>query len=319
LSVAITTPTAAIYAQVNDILLAQKIQTIAALAAVVAAISILILYLSKWNRALDEKVRQRTSELQKANERLEEHDKMQKEFINIAAHELRTPIQPMLGITEMMTDSLAGNDKLEVSREDIEMLSRNAIRLERLSSQLLEAARIESGSVNLNLEPVDISTKILNVIDNARGMLRKDIDIRFVKPHTPLIAQADRTRLFEVLTNLLENAIKFTERGAITISAQQSDDGKQVTIKITDSGSGIDLEIMPRLFTKFATKSDKGTGIGLYIAKKIVEAHGGRIWAENNAAGGATFSFTLPLASDQPRIADVQHKVTDIKSFQGTN
>jgi signal transduction histidine kinase len=298
MSIIITTPTAAIYAQVDEILLAQKIQTIVTLAIVVAAISVLILYLSKWNRTLDKKVKQRTIELETANERLKEHDKLQKEFINIAAHELRTPIQPMLGLSDLMTASLDGSDKIEVSREEVELLARNANRLERLSSQILEIARIEGGStLHLNLEPVDVSTKVLDVIENAHRTVKSDIDIRFIEPEEPITVRADKIRLFEVLSNLLGNAIKFTQHGSITISAQ-SQDRKEAIIKVADTGTGIDPEIMPRLFTKFATKSERGTGLGLYISKNIIEAHGGRIWAENNKDGnGATFTFTLPLAT----------------------
>jgi signal transduction histidine kinase len=266
------------------------------LAAVVGAISSLIFYLSKWNKALDNKVKQRTSELEAANDRLQDNDKLQKEFINIAAHELRTPIQPMLGITELMKAGLDGKDKIEVSRDDIDMLDRNAHRLERLSSQLLEMARIEGGSVRLNFETIDISTKIRNVIANAKSTLHKDIEITYKEPVEPLTVEGDKTRLFEVLANLIGNAIKFTENGSITISAEQSGDGREVVVKVVDTGAGIDPEIMPRLFTKFASKSDSGTGIGLYISKSIIEAHGGRIWAENNANGiGATFGFTLPV------------------------
>jgi signal transduction histidine kinase len=300
MSVAITTPTAAIYAQVDDILFAQKVQMVAMLATVVAAVSVLILYLTRWNATLDKNVKKRTAELETANEKLKENDKLQKEFINIAAHELRTPIQPVLGIVEMMSADLNGKDRVDVSRNDIELLARNANRLERLSSQLLEMARIEGGAIHLNLEPVDISTKVSDVISNARSRLKKNVDIRYVGPEKPLTVQADKTRLFEVLSNLLDNAIKFTERGAITISVQVSDDGKEAIAKVIDSGSGIDPEIMPRLFTKFATKSESGTGIGLYISKKIIEAHSGRIWAENNPDGrGATFAFALQLLAQE--------------------
>ena len=305
MSVAITTPTASIYSQVEQVLFVQKIQTIAMLAAVVAAVSVLIIYLSKWNRALDMKVKQRTSELEAANEILENHDKLQQEFINIAAHELRTPIQPMLGVTELLEASLDGKDKVEVSREDIEMMSRNASRLERLSSQLLEMARIEGGSLKLNLEPVDVSTKIRNVIANAKSTLQKNIDIIYIEPSKSLTVEVDKTKIFEVLSNLTGNAIKFTEKGSITISAEQSSDGKQAIVKVVDTGMGIDADIMPRLFSKFASKSESGTGIGLYIAKNIIEAHGGRIWAENNKDGkGATFAFSLPLLTETPIVSD---------------
>jgi signal transduction histidine kinase len=297
MSVAITTPTTAIYSQVEQVLFVQKLQTVAMLAAVVAAVSALIIYLSKWNKALDNKVKQRTSELEAANNQLEVRDKLQNDFINIAAHELRTPIQPMLGVVELMEGSLNGGDSVEVKRDEIEMLSRNANRLERLSSQLLEMARIEGGALQLHLEPVDISNEIRHIIQNLQNTLQKDIVVRYADPEKPLIVQGDKTRLFEVLSNLVSNAIKFTDQGAVTISTEQSADGNQALVKIVDTGSGIDAEIMPRLFTKFATKSDSGTGIGLYISKKIIEQHNGKIWAQNNPSGrGATFTFSLPLS-----------------------
>jgi signal transduction histidine kinase len=299
MSVAITTPTASIFDQVEQVLSAQKIQTITMLVAVVAAVSVLIIYLSKWNLSLDRKIRLRTSELEAANEKLKDNDKLQREFINVAAHELRTPIQPMLGVVELIEGSLNGGDMVQVKRDEIEMLARNANRLEKLSSQLLEMARIEGGALALKLEPVDVSSEVHHVIANAQSTLQKDIDIIFREPDKPSTVQADKTKLFEVLANIIGNAIKFTEHGSIIINVEQSRDGEEVIVKIVDTGSGIDPEIMPRLFTKFASKSDAGTGIGLYIAKKIIEAHGGRIWAENNPDGsGATFSFTLPLIAN---------------------
>jgi signal transduction histidine kinase len=135
-------------------------------------------------------------------------------------------------------------------------------------------------------------------VDVKSTLQNKGITIQYIEPAKPLTVYADQTRLFEVISNLLSNAIKFTAHGTITISAKQSDDGKEVIISVSDTGSGIDPDIMPKLFTRFATKSDSGTGIGLYLAKSFVEAHGGRIWAENNDTSGATFTFTLPLLVD---------------------
>jgi signal transduction histidine kinase len=119
--------------------------------------------------------------------------------------------------------------------------------------------------------------------------------------NNPIYVYADRIRLYQVLANLLSNAIKFTQKGTISIStdirSNMNSNIDEVTIRIRDTGAGIHPEILPRLFTKFATRSDRGTGLGLFISKGIVEAHGGRIWAENNSDGkGATFSFTLPLS-----------------------
>jgi signal transduction histidine kinase len=300
MSIAITTPTAALYAQVADILLAQKIQTTAMLSAVVAAISVLILYLSKWNRELDRKVKHRTSELETANERLKENDKLQKEFINIAAHELRTPIQPLLGMTDLIENTFSqGNGRVELTRDDFELLKRNAQRLERLSSALLQIARIESGSMQLNFEQFDISATIRDTITDAKSATirqSKNINIIYHEPEPAIIVEADKTRLMQVVSILVTNAIKFTNDGSVTLSAAKTDNGEEVLIKVIDTGSGIHAEIMPKLFTKFATKSESGTGIGLYIAKKIVEAHGGKIWAENNEnRAGATFTLSLPI------------------------
>jgi signal transduction histidine kinase len=298
MTVALSTATDSIYSQVDTALAAQNLQSIILLAAMAAAIGAFVAFLLKWNSALESTVHIRTLELQKSNEQLKAHDKLQQDFINVAAHELRTPIQPMLGIAEMMSSGLDGKDKVEVSREDIEMLERNANRLERLSSQLLEMARIEGNSMQLDLVQVDITTKIRNVIANAHSTLQKNIEIKYTEPDEPLAVRADRTKLFEVISNLLNNAIKFTQHGSITISAQPSSDGSEVIIRVADTGSGIHPEILPRLFTKFATKSESGTGIGLYISKRIIEAHGGKIWAQNNKSGiGTTFTFTLPRAT----------------------
>ncbi len=113
-------------------------------------------------------------------------------------------------------------------------------------------------------------------------------------PDEPIMIEADKTRIYEVVSNLLRNAIKFTDSGTIAITS--SLEGTNAIISIKDSGTSIDPELMPRLFTKFASKSETGSGLGLYLSKKIIEAHGGKIWAENNKDGkGATFAFTLPL------------------------
>jgi signal transduction histidine kinase len=299
MSVVLTTPTAAIYSQVDHILFGQKIQTISALTGVVAAISILILYLSKWNRALDRKVKQRTIELETAYQKLEKHDKLQSEFINIAAHELRTPVQPLLGVADMLEITMKDADKIEVSRPEIEMIIRNAKRLERLSSDILEVSRIESDSLKLNKEDVDLNQKILHAVEDVKSFIPAGKQIRIIADLSkdPLFVYADKSRLFEVISNLIRNAIRFTESGTITIRAVKQNDGN-IIVRVVDTGSGIDSEIMPRLFTKFASKSDSGTGLGLFICKSIIEAHGGKIWGENNRDGrGATFAFTLTNAT----------------------
>jgi two-component system, OmpR family, sensor histidine kinase VicK len=226
-------------------------------------------------------------------EKLAVHDKMQKEFINIAAHELRTPIQPILGLSEVLQDLV----HKEPEKAYIEMILRNARRLEKLTEDLLDVTRIESHSFHLNKD-------LFNLKDVIAAQIRdyqKQADgnrIEFHYDNKDVIINADKARVTQVIANILRNAISFTEGGGlISITADTKND--QVVISIRDNGSGISPEIYPKLFTKFVTKSEKGTGLGLFISKSIIEAHGGTIWAKNNKDDeGATFSFALPLAQD---------------------
>lgn len=232
-------------------------------------------------------------------EQLKTHDKMQNEFINIASHEMKTPTQSILGYAELLEDSCKKN-------EEVEAIKRNAVRLQKLATNLLDVTRIESQTLKLRKETVNINEKIANVkkdFENQSPRLRT-VKILLVEPveKNPIYVLADRVRLYEVLANLVSNAIKFTQKGTISIStdiirSNINNNTDEVIIRIRDTGVGIHPEILPRLFTKFATRSDRGTGLGLFVSKGIVEAHGGRIWAENNSDGkGATFSFTLPLS-----------------------
>jgi len=282
---------------------------IGALAGVAVAAALAVL---RWNKSLRREVTNRTAELQDSNrslsdalEELKVHDKMQKEFINIAAHELRTPVQPILSMSEITQmdnssdDGLA--DEVKMPKEDFEMIVRNARRLERLSSDILEVARIESNSLKIQREIFDLNLKIKAVIHDIKPMAagEKNINIVFEPAGHPILVNADKTKTFEVISNLIGNAIKFTPSdGKIIIETKELDD--EVVISVTDTGPGIDPEIVPKLFTKFATKSFTGTGLGLYISKAIVEAQGGRIWAAtNNGKGGATFSFSLRLEKEK--------------------
>jgi two-component system, OmpR family, sensor histidine kinase VicK len=226
-------------------------------------------------------------------EKLEVHDKMQKEFINIAAHELRTPIQPILGLSEVLQDLV----HKEPEKVYVEMILRNARRLEKLTEDLLDVTRIESHSFHLNKDHFNLKDVILAQTKDYQKQADDDrIELQYNQKD--VIVNADKARITQVIANLLRNAISFTEGGGlISITADTNND--QVIISIRDTGSGISPEIYPKLFTKFVTKSKKGTGLGLFISRSIIEAHGGRIWAENNKDGkGATFIFTLPLVRD---------------------
>jgi two-component system sensor histidine kinase VicK len=233
-------------------------------------------------------------------EELKRNEKMQKEFINTAAHELRTPVQPILGMAELIELSFEGGKaRTEISKDDIELILRNAKRLERLSSDVLETARIESHSLRLNKERFSLKEVIFGLIRDAENQIVDQLVTIQYNPKKDIVVYADKGRISEVISNILDNAIKFTHKGKITISADVNNNNTEVIVVIRDEGTGIDNEISSRLFTKFATKSEKGTGLGLYISKSIVEAHGGKIWAKNNIDDkGATFGFSLPLNQD---------------------
>jgi signal transduction histidine kinase len=261
-----------------------------------AAVIISYLILSS-NKRLEQTVNERTQELKEANERLREHDKLQTEFINIAAHELRTPVQPLLGAAEGLEDQfVAGLQEVRVSKPEVELILRNSKRLAQLTQDILEVSRIESNTLKLQKEQLDVQEKIKRAIDDVKSFIAgKELKIIFEPKITePVIVEADKTKLFEVISNLLRNAIKFTEKGTVKVILDKND--SEVIITVIDTGKGIDTEIMPKMFSRFTSKSDSGTGLGLFIAKSIVEAHGGTISGENNPdAAGARFEFTLPL------------------------
>ncbi|MFL6346120.1 MAG: ATP-binding protein, partial [Nitrososphaeraceae archaeon] len=243
------------------------------------------------------------------NEELKRADKMQKEFINVASHELRTPTQAILSYSELLQKHPERRDEM------IKALSRNAGRLQRLTDDILDVTRIESETLMLKIEPLDIGDLIADIVEDYRNQIEKNndnVELYHYKPENnddSIIVEADRARLIQVISNLLDNAVKFTnkqynKRGSIYVNVEKKNKNgnkkQEVIVAIKDNGTGIDPEIMPRLFTRFATKSETCTGLGLFISKSIIEVHGGRIWAENNTDGdGATFTFSLPIGQQQ--------------------
>jgi two-component system sensor histidine kinase VicK len=233
-------------------------------------------------------------------EQLKVHDRMQEEFINVAAHELRTPIHPILGLSEIL---LSREGNIEEYHDIINAISRNAKRLERLTEDVLDITRIESGPLPLHKQQLNLKDLVFNIIEDYRNEERNSLKkikllYRFDKTvENGIIVEADEKRLTQVICNLLSNAIKFTNKGGkIYVKMKRLNTAKQIVVSVINTGERINPEIYPRLFTKFATSSFVGTGLGLYISKSIIETHGGRIWAENNYHGkGATFSFSLPL------------------------
>ena len=254
-------------------------------------------------------------------EKLKEADQMKNQFIDVAAHELRTPVQPIIGLSEVLHSTI--NDTKQ--RELLDVIVRNAKRLQRLTEDILDVTKIESHSLNLKKERFDLTELISNTIQDATGQSEKvnngKLKLVFYNHDNDKqsnIIYADKPRITQVLLNLLNNAIKFTEEGTISVkirSSRQNNKDDNIIVSIQDTGDGIDPEIIPRLFTKFASKSEKGTGLGLFICKSIIEAHGGRMWAENNAdttlgkrTRGATFYFSLPVVNESSVAAINRHK-----------
>src|SRR5215204_4154547 len=320
----IITPTAMIYSEINNVLFGEKIAMFSLIVGIIAAITTLIIFLIKLNVVLNNEVKKRTKELQEsnreialANEELKVHDKMQKEFINVAAHELRTPIMPILGLSELLYNKVINKKgsslKQETLKEHLQIIVRNSYRLQKLVEAVLDVTKLESRIFKLNTELVELNEVIANVVIDFENIIKNkkhDNDdknknnvkiIYEANRNNKIFVNVDKTRLIQVISNILDNALKFTQGGFIIITTRITNKEKdtnndKVIVMIKDSGIGIDNEILPRLFTKFATKSDQGTGLGLFIAKKIIEAHGGKIWAQNNTNGiGSTFYFTLPI------------------------
>ena len=284
-------------ANVASLVDAQRNYSVVVIAAISAAAIIVSYFILSSNKRLERNVAERTQDLREANERLKEHDRLQSEFINVAAHELRTPVQSLLGAAEMLEDQMLAREESIRMSKLVEMILRNAKRLAKLTYDILQVSRIESNSLKLQKEQINLQEKIERVIEDVKPFVDQGKQLQIVfepKVNEPVIVEADRTKLFEVISNLLRNAIKFTSKGTVKIVLEKSDSEAIVTVQ--DTGKGIDPEIMPKMFEKFTSKSDSGNGLGLFISKSIVEAHGGTISGENNPNGiGAKFRFTLPL------------------------
>jgi len=250
--------------------------------------------------------------------KVKEAEKMKDQFLNISAHELRTPIQPIIGLSGMLNEDF--QNKKHVDMKEIEtgvsIIYRNAKRLQKLTDDILDVTKIESNELKLDIGEFDLLDVISNTINDCTiDMEKKKENVLFVckndfnnkkndddklkmSPKGHLVVKGDKNRITQVLSNLVNNAIKFTTKGSIAVTMEKKNNS-EVVITVIDTGLGIDLEIMPYLFKKFVSNSFSGTGLGLYISKSIIEAHGGKIWAENNKDGnGATFSFSLPLKNN---------------------
>ena len=290
----------------------ESVLSIIIIGIIVSIAGALFFIIMSWNRTLRKAVNTRTQELKntveqlsQANEQLKVHDKMQKEFINVASHEMKTPTQAIIGYSDLMQKH---PDKRE---EMLKAISRNAVRLQRLTNDILDVTRIESQTLKLYKEKFNLSDLIASVVEDQRSHVEKEnqnvkllYNNKYDSEGSPIV-DADRDRITQVISNILNNAIKFASNqkeggGTVSVTLEKNHNNREeVIVNIRDNGEGIHQEILPRLFTKFATKSFAGTGLGLYISKSIIEEHGGRMWAQNNSdRRGATFTFTLPLMNN---------------------
>lgn len=264
-------------------------------------------------------------------EGLKEKDKMKDEFISVASHELRTPIQPILSYTDLASRGIIGQ------AQAFEVVTLQARRLKQLTDDILDVSRIEGRRLVLMKEKFYLDELITRIIDERKPSLSDKVSLIFkpllrnvrgqtvYAPNEQILVHADKARITQVLTNIIVNAIKFTKTGSIDVVATMIDGGEAVEIAISDTGPGIPNEIFPTLFTKFSTKSvargtEHGTGLGLFICKGIVEAHGGSIAALNNSSGGATFRIILPLLTLRkgPQEEPVQCATSSGRKMQST-
>jgi signal transduction histidine kinase len=289
--------------------------------------------LSKDLAAANKELAITNNELILANEQLKTRQNILTDFITIAAHELRTPVQTIVGYSELLqllfeeynNNGNTNGNKHNQMKKALDAIFRNANNLDRLIKDILDVARIDSDRLRLVKQQINLSEMIRNVISDTLNQIRNNNGTNYVynnssstntnvkitfepKEASDVFIEADEVRIYQVISNLLRNAVKFIRDGdndSIIITTEKKEDhekGPSVVVTVKDRGTGIDPEILPRLFTKFATKSGAagGIGLGLFISKSIVEAHGGRIWAENNNRNvekqGATFAFSLPLS-----------------------
>jgi signal transduction histidine kinase len=236
--------------------------------------------------------------LHESHEKLKLNERIQREFLDVAAHELRTPIQPIIGLASVLRENADPDRCLEL----LDVIIRNAQRLHRITENILDVTKIEGHTLPLRRELFNLTDLVASFLKDVKKSSSLSSQCRLELPASSrkrIMINGDKSRIEQVISNLIDNAAKFTRKGVITVEVKKESRKNEVTVSVRDTGDGIDLEVMPRLFEKFASRSYKGTGLGLFISKGIIEAHQGRIWGVNNSDGpGATFSFTLPVAAD---------------------
>jgi signal transduction histidine kinase len=252
------------------------------------------------NTGLEAKVSERTMELQAANEKLRELDMLKSAFVSIVSHELRTPMTSIKGYAENLLDGLGGT----LTDKQAYYLGRvkyNAERLTRMTNELLDLSRIEAGRMELHLNPVAVPELVTEVVESLQPVAReKAITIRQRLAASLPVIQGDRDKLHQVLTNLLHNALKFTPPNSHVLVTVEKQNDEWLELCVADTGSGIPRDEIGKIFDKFYRGESvpveaKGAGLGLSIAKSLVELHGGRIRVESTPGQGSRFFFTLPI------------------------
>ena len=245
------------------------------------------------NSELKKEIDDKTKELQQANKKLQDLDRLKDEFISIASHELKSPIQPIFGFAEL---AQSGDIDQKEAWDGVTTLAK---KLQNLANDVLDVTRIESNRLSIYTESVSINEMIREAIQMARTGLSDDVTI-IEELDSDVEIQADRIRLEQVLRNIINNSIKFTQNGYIRVRTILSQKSNEVIVSVSDTGLGIPEDILPKIFGKFVTKGHErenmgGNGLGLFLCKGIIDAHGGKISAKNNKDGGATFEFSLPI------------------------
>lgn len=257
--------------------------------------------LEELNKELDIKVEQKTKELQKAFAELKSLDEMKDEFLNISAHELKTPLTSIIGLSELIIMKKQGNITV-LQKKSLTIVNNEANRLLTIIKKILSVTRIEAKKAIFNIQDINPCEILPNVVESLK-IVAKNTKVQIIcnRPKNEYLVKADPERLQEVVYNLIDNALKFSpENSKIFVSGEIK--GKEFIFNVKDQGPGIDPAKKDKLFQKFSqldtgfSRKQEGTGLGLYICKIIIDNMNGKIWAESELGKGATFKFSLPLA-----------------------
>jgi signal transduction histidine kinase len=256
-------------------------------------------------QTLEHRVQDRTRELQAANEQLQELDRLKSAFVSIVSHELRTPMTSIKGYIENMLDGLTGT----LSERQAYYLGRvkfNVERLTRMINDLLDLSRIEAGRVELTLAPLEVSELVPEIVESLQPVGQaKSISLQHRHHGGPVKIHGDRDKLHQILTNLVQNAVKFTPHGGQIDVETRSLESGFLQFTVSDTGCGISLHEQPKIFERFyrgesIQVEQRGAGLGLAITKSLVELHGGKIWVESILGQGSRFYFTIPIVAPSP-------------------